>query len=570
MTLTLGLNFGTHDAAAAIVHDGTVVAAIEEERLNRIKNTKVFPEQAIRACLDLAGAHPQDLDQAALFVDPKLHLLLAPSNLRYGTPASIGSLLSDLDKYRTRRRLHDTVRRSGLLSNRLPLMPVPHHRAHAASAYLTSPFDDALVVTLDGRGEYETAAIYDGSNGRMTRRHHILYPHSFGYLYSALTRYLGFRPQSDEYKVMGLAAYGGPRYFDQIQRLARFDPRAGRLHLGLRYFDHHRRPSTRRSLFSPALVELLGPPRHAEDEITDRHRDIARALQHLLEQLVGSYLAFAQHLVPKRSLCLAGGVALNCVANATVIASGRFDRIFIQPAAGDAGTSIGAALATAASPVRLPLRHAFLGPSYDEGTIRSALSSIPVDRYRVRRTAEPHREAAQLLRAEKVIGWFQGRMEFGPRALGARSILASPQHATTAVRINAMIKQREAFRPFAPAVLAEHADDFFALPSAGALVYPYMLATGTVRQHQRDRLPAVVHVDGSARVQTVHRDTNPLVWNVIDAYRQLSGLPVVLNTSFNGADEPIVCTPSDAVATFLRCGLDALVIGPFVIEESTR
>ncbi|MGW3183208.1 carbamoyltransferase family protein [Kitasatospora sp. NPDC001119] len=570
MTLTLGLNFGTHDAAAAIVHDGTVVAAVEEERLNRIKNTKVFPEQAIRACLSLTGTHPRDLDQAALFVDPKLHLLLAPSNLRYGTPASIGSLLSDLDKYRTRRRLHDTVRRSSLLPDRLPLMPVPHHHAHAASAYLPSPFDDALVVTLDGRGEYETAAIYDGSNGRMTRRHHILYPHSFGYLYSALTRYLGFRPQSDEYKVMGLAAYGGPRYLDRIQRLARFDQRTGRLHLDLRYFDHHRRPSARRSLFGPALVELLGPPRRAEDEITDRHRDIARALQHLLEQLVGSYLAFAQCLVPKRSLCLAGGVALNCVANATVIASGRFDRIFIQPAAGDAGTSIGAALAAAASPVRHPLRHAFLGPSYDEGTIRSALSGIPAGRYRVRRTAEPHRDAARLLRAEKVIGWFQGRMEFGPRALGARSILASPQHATTAARINSMIKQREAFRPFAPAVLAERADDFFALPSAGALVYPYMLATAAVHRHQRARLPAVVHVDGSARVQTVHRDTNPLLWNVIDAYSQLSGLPVVLNTSFNGADEPIVCTPSDAVATFLRCGLDALVVGPFVVEESTR
>ncbi|MFI9360720.1 carbamoyltransferase [Kitasatospora sp. NPDC053057] len=570
MTLTLGLNFGSHDAAAAIVHNGTVVAAVEEERLNRIKNTKVFPEQAIWACLDLAGAHPQDLDQAALFVDPKLHLLLAPSNLRYGTPASIGSLLSDLDKYRTRRRLPKVVRRSGLLPGDLPLMPVPHHRAHAASAYLTSPFDDALVVTLDGRGEYETAAIYDGTDGRMTRRHHIVYPHSFGYLYSALTRYLGFRPQSDEYKVMGLAAYGGPRYFDRIRRLAWFAQRTGRLHLNLRYFDHHRRPSTQRNLYSPALVELLGPPRSPEDAITDRHRDIARALQHLLEQLVGSYLVFAQRLVPRRSLCLAGGVALNCVANATVIASGRFDRIFIQPAAGDAGTSIGAALAASAGPVRRPLRHAFLGPSYDEETIRSALSGIPADRYRVRRTAEPHREAARLLREEKVIGWFQGRMEFGPRALGARSILASPQHATTASRINAMIKQREAFRPFAPAVLAEHADGFFALQSAGALVYPYMLATSTVRQHQRDRLPAVVHVDGSARVQTVHRDTNPLLWNVIDAYHQLSGLPVLLNTSFNGVDEPIVCTPSDAVSTFLRCDLDALVAGPYVIEETAR
>jgi carbamoyltransferase len=453
LTLTLGLNFGTHDAAAAIVHDGTVIAAVEEERLNRIKNTKVFPERAIRACLELAGAQALDLDRAALFVDPKLHLLLAPANLRYGTPASIGSLLSDLDKYRKRRQLPQVVRRSGLLPGHVPVVPVPHHRAHAASAYLTSPFEDALVVTLDGRGEYETAAIYDGAGGRLIRRHHIAYPHSFGYLYSALTRFLGFRPQSDEYKVMGLAAYGGPRYLEPIQRLAWHDQSTGRLHLNLRYFDHHRRPSAHRNLYSPALVELLGPPRSPEDPITDRHQDLAYALQHLLEQLVGSYLAFAQRLVPRRSLCLAGGVALNCVVNAKVIASGRFDRIFVQPAAGDAGTSIGAALAAEVSPERHALQHAFLGPGYDAESVRSALNGVPADRYRIRYAAHPHREAARLLKEEKVIGWFQGRMEFGPRALGARSILASPQQATTAVRINAMIKHREAFRPFAPAVL---------------------------------------------------------------------------------------------------------------------
>ncbi|MEV6973435.1 carbamoyltransferase C-terminal domain-containing protein [Kitasatospora sp. NPDC093806] len=569
MTLTLGLNFGTHDAAAAIVHNGTVVAAIEEERLNRIKNTKAFPEHSIRACLDLTGAHAKDLDQVALFVDPKLHLLLAPANLRFGTVASIGSLLSDLGKYRKRRRLPGMIRRSGLLPADLPVIPVPHHRAHAASSYLVSPFEDALVVTLDGRGEYETAAVFDGIGGRLTRHHHITYPHSFGYLYSALTRYLGFRPQTDEYKVMGLAAYGDTSYSERLDRLARFDAAAGRLRLDLRYFDHHRRPSARRTLYSPALVSLLGPPRQPGEEITDRHRDIAHALQRLLERLVGAYLGHAQSLVPRRTLCLAGGVALNCVANATVIGSGRFDQVFIQPAAGDAGTSVGAALSVCDPKHRVPLANAFLGPAYSDSVIETALSKLPAGRYRVRATISPHQEAAAMLSAGNVIGWFQGRMEFGPRALGARSILASPCSAATAVRINAMIKQREAFRPFAPAVLAEHATGYFDLAEAGALVYPYMLATSSVRPHRRDEIPAVVHIDGSARVQTVHRDTNPDLWRLIDAFRQQSGVPIVLNTSFNGADEPIVCTPDDAVATFVRCGLDGLVIGRFVATPSS-
>ncbi|MFG2909903.1 carbamoyltransferase [Kitasatospora sp. NPDC048286] len=564
MTLTLGLNFGTHDAAAAIVHNGTVAAAVEEERLTRVKNTKVFPERAIQACLDLAGARADDLDQVALFVDPKLHLLLAPSNLRHGTPASVGSLLSDLDKYRKRRRLPATIRSSGLLPKNLPLVTVPHHRAHAASAYHVSPFDDALVVTLDGRGEYETAAIFDGVDGKLIRRHHITYPHSFGYLYSALTRYLGFRPQSDEYKVMGLAAYGSGTYIERLARLAHFDADSGRLRLDLRYFDHHRTPSARRTLYSPALVDLLGPPRNPGSEITDRHRDIAHALQHVHEQLVGAYIAHAQRLVPHRMLCLAGGVTLNCVANTAIINSGRFDNVFIQPAAGDAGTSIGAALIAGASKERRPLRDAFLGPEFSTRAIEKALGDLPAGRYEVRRTTDPHQEAARLLNAEQVIGWFQGRMEFGPRALGARSILASPRSAQTAVRINAMIKQREAFRPFAPAVLAEHAHKYFDLSAAGVLVYPYMLATALVHPHRREEVPAIVHTDGSARVQTVKQDTNPDLWKVIQEYRRLCGLPVLLNTSFNRADEPIVCTPDDAVNTFMRCGLDGLVIGPLV------
>lgn len=567
----LGLNFGTHDAAAAIVHDGRVIAAVEEERLSRVKHTKAFPSHAIAYCLAEAGLSADDLEQVALFIDPKLQLLLAPANLWRGFPASFGSLASDLDKYRKRRRLPHTIRTSGLFRPGVRVVPVPHHRAHAASAYLTSPFDDALVVTLDGRGEYETACVYDGRGGRLQARHHIVYPHSFGYLYSMLTRFLGFRPQRDEYKVMGLAAYGTPSLVSQITQLAHFDDRTGRLRLNLGYFDHHRRPSAARALYSPRLIELLGHPRQPEDDITDRHRDIAFATQDLLERLVSAFLAYAQRLVPRRNLCLAGGIALNCVANRTLIDSGHFDSVYVQPAAGDAGTSIGAALlagATHGSGQRTSLPHAFLGPEHSESEIARELAPLTERGYRIERPVDPQEAAAALLQEGMVIGWFQGRAEFGPRALGARSILAPAADAAMVERINALIKRREMFRPLAPAVLAEYATDYFTIHPAGEHVYPFMLATAAVRPDKRGMIPAVVHVDGSARVQTVSRTANPRFWSLIEAYRRRSGRPIVLNTSFNEADEPIVCSPRDAVRTFVACGLDALVIGNHIVTPN--
>ncbi len=453
----LGLNFGTHDAAAAVVHEGRVIAAVEEERLTRVKHTKAFPSDAITYCLAEAGLTAGDVEQVALFVDPKLQVLLAPANLWHGFPAALGSLASDLDKYRKRRRLPRAIRAGGVLRPGVRVTPVPHHHAHAASAYLTSPFDDALVVTLDGRGEYETACVYDGYDGRLHPRHRIVYPHSFGYLYSMLTRFLGFRPQRDEYKVMGLAAYGTSSLVGRVAQLARLDDATGRLRLDLRYFDHHRRPSAAHNLYSPRLIELLGQPRRPGEDITDRHRDIAYAAQHLLDRLVGAFLAHAQRLVPRRDLCLAGGVALNCAANRTVIASNRFDRVYVQPAAGDAGTSIGAALLTSAegrSAHRVSLDHAFLGPEYSDLDIAPEVTPLAKRGYQVETVNHPQDEAARLLQQGMVIGWFQGRAEFGPRALGSRSILAPATDAAVVDRINALIKRREMFRPLAPAVLA--------------------------------------------------------------------------------------------------------------------
>lgn len=570
--LILGLNFGTHDAAAAIVQDGMVIAAAEEERFTREKQTKKFPEQAIAYCLDEAGASTRDIDAIAFFVNPRLQLLMPLGNLCQAFPASLGSLRSDLSKYSGRRNALTEIRdRMGLIADDPKIVPVRHHTAHAASAYLMSPFEDATVITLDGRGEYETACIYEGRGGRLARRHGTLYPHSVGYLYSMVTRYLGFRPQLDEYKVMGLAAHGGPRFLERFRDLASFDETSGRFQLNLTYFDHHRRPSSGRDLFSRHMVTEFGPPREPGAPIDDRHRDLAFALQRLTEQLVVQYATFARRITPSRSLCMAGGVALNAVANQSVIESGLFDEVFIQPAANDAGTSLGAALyASQKLPnlsTQVPSHPAYLGPIYRQGDLDAAVKTTLPPGFTVAHTDDPPETAAQLLAQDHVIGWFQGRCEFGPRALGNRSILASPMNAANTTRVNALIKRREEFRPLAPAVTEEDATDYFQLHPAGRSVYPYMLVTVTVRPERASQIPAVVHADGTARIQTVARDANPAFWSLLKSLKERTGIPVVLNTSFNGPDEPIVCTPEDAIRTFVACGLDALVIGNSVIRK---
>jgi carbamoyltransferase len=574
--VVLGLNFGTHDAAAALVCGGTAIAAAGEERFTRDKQTKKFPAQAIAYCLDEAGITARDISHVAFFVDPRLQLLLPLANLSQAFPASLGSLGSDLAKYGGRRAAFGAIGGWVGSTSDARVVPVRHHLAHAASAYLASPFREATVVTLDGRGEYETACVFQGRNGSLTRRHSVLYPHSVGYLYSMMTRYLGFRPQRDEYKVMGLAAHGGPRLLGRVRDLATFDDATGRLRLNLSYFDHHRRPSPRRNLFSARLTETFGPPREPGAPIGDRHRDLAFAVQRLTEELVVRYVAFARRIAPGRALCMAGGVALNAVANRAVIESDLFDEVFIQPAAGDAGTSLGAALwvsgKVAGSPAVSPLKchPAFLGPAYSQDEIDAAVRAELAVGATTATSDDPAEAAARLLAADKVTGWFQGRCEFGPRALGNRSILANPGNPANNARVNALIKRREEFRPLAPAVTEEAAGHYFRLHPAGRAVYPYMLATAAVRPERTQQIPAVVHADGSARLQVVSRRQAPAFWSLIRAVGDLTGVPVVLNTSLNGPDEPIACSPADAVRAFTACGLDALVIGNTVIQQGSR
>ena len=438
--VVLGVNFGTHDSAAAVVYDGTVLAAAEEERFTRQKHTKAFPTAAIDFCLHTAGVRPSDLASVAFFIDPRLQRMLPLVNSWAAFPGSLGSLRSDLDKSARGRTQLQLLRSHPGLQGAPAAIPVHHHRAHAASAYLTSDFDDAVVVTFDGRGEYETACIFEGRGGQLRKRHATLYPHSVGYFYSMLTRYLGFRPQHDEYKIMGLAGYGDDSLVASVRQLVSFDPGRGRIRLNLRYFDHHRRPSPARQLYSDALVQLLGPPREPESPLTDRHRAVAFAAQRVLEEVVLGYLRFARRLVGLRTLCLAGGVALNGVANRLVLESGEFDEVFVQPAAGDAGTSIGAALLRGrdlGTTTRTAMRNAFLGPDHPEVAITESLASLRSQEHHVERTSDPAAAAARLLAQDAIIGWFQGRAEFGPRALGARSILSAAGDAGVGLRINA-------------------------------------------------------------------------------------------------------------------------------------
>lgn len=564
----LGVNFGTHDSAASLIVDGRVVAAAEEERFSRIKQTKAFPERAVQWCLEVSGMRVADVDRIAYFVDPRLQLLLPVMNLRHAFPQSLGSLGSDFAKFLQRRMsLRETQSRLVPVT----VVPLRHHTAHAASALFAAPFDDATVVTLDGRGEYETTCVFDGRKGRLHRKHSVTYPHSIGYFYSMLTRYLGFRPQRDEYKIMGLAAHGGPDLLPAMRRLLTVDPNEGTVRLDLRYFDHHRRPSARRRLFSDQMIASFGPPR-IDEELDDRHRAIAFAAQAVLEEAVLGYVSFARKITLNPRLCMAGGVALNARANQKVIESGWFEDVFIQPAASDAGTSLGGAWLASAPPA--PTSSAYstlLGPEFSDVEIESALAearasgALPRSEFAVARVDDRYRQVARLLAAGGVIGWFQGRMEFGPRALGSRSVLASPVDPGMTARVNALIKQREEFRPLAPVVLAEEASNYFDLHEAGYKVYPYMLATARAKPSHAARIPAAIHVDGTARLQLADEETYPELHRLLVEFKRVTEIPVLINTSFNGPDEPIVCTPADAIRSFLRIKLDALVLGDYLV-----
>src|SRR5579884_172755 len=570
---TLGINAAYHDSAACLVRDGQVIAAAEEERFTRIKHGKrpipfstyELPFHAINYCLQEGGISLVDVEHIAYGYDP--YILLAhdrsstvltlplepsahpvpPGWESVWDPLFVSSMINAPRHLAGGVPHHLQERFRGFRANGpYHWHFVEHHTAHAASAFLPSPFERAAILTLDGRGERATTSYSVGDGTSLVRLGQVNFPHSLGLLYEQVTGYLGFLHSSDEYKVMALASFGRPRYVRDFREIVQ---------LGM---------NGQYTIVAPHLEERFGPPRLKSEPLEERHYDIAHSLQVVLEETALELARWLHEQTGAENLCLAGGVALNCVMNARLRDEGPFKRVWVQPAAGDAGTALGAALWVDAceregQERRYQMDHAFLGPAFDDAEIETFLRWAKLPYRRLHDVAD---ETAALLVQDKVVGWFQGRMEFGPRALGGRSILASPLHAEMQTRLNE-IKDREDFRPVAPVVLEEEAASWF----VGAAASPFMLFVYNIRPDKAALIPAVRHVDGTARVQTINRAQHPRYYNVLKAFQRRTGVPVLVNTSFNTRGEPIVCTPRDALECFWTAPLDALVIGSFLLEK---
>jgi carbamoyltransferase len=560
--LTLGINYSQmHDSSACIVRDGELLFAVAEERLSRVKHDAGFPRLAIQACLDFAGVPAAQLDEVC-FGWPHAGAAFRHDLRCFATgkmPANylnvLNSTLHFLSMWHQRSGAKRFTQQFGRVKARMRF--VDHHRAHAISAYAYSGFVESAVVVMDGRGASEATSIWHGHDGRLDHVLTIPFPDSVGHFYSEFTAYLGFQRNSDEWKVMGLAPYGKPG----VDLSAFIDPQGPQGHP---YRAHTKRLFSSSSRSFAGIAELLGPPRVPESEIAERHKNIAYAVQEMCETAMMSVVKMAMQKTGSRNLCMAGGVALNSKANGKIAASGLVDKLFVQPAASDDGVALGAALAPYLDGGgKLPnraMRHAYLGPAFEDEAIESVLRTYKL---RYTRLDDAASSVAELLAHGKIIGWFQGRMEFGPRALGSRSILADPRDPEMTVKVNNAVKFREWWRPFAPSCQKEAAADYLESASDS----PFMILTAQVRPEKRAVIPAVTHVDGSARPQTVEKEVNPLYWRLIDEFGKRTGVPVIMNTSFNLRGEAIVHTPTDAVRTFFSSGMDALCIGSFLVEK---
>jgi carbamoyltransferase len=557
--ITLGINYSQmHDSSACIVRDGELLFAVAEERISRLKHDARFPHLAVHACLQFANVSAKELDEVCFGwqrAGPVYRHDLKMYALGEWPPTYLNVLNSSRHfASMWHQNSGAKVFERGFGPGKARMRFVDHHLAHAISAYGLSGFDESAIVIMDGRGAWEATSIWHGRNGRIEHILTIPFPNSIGAFYSAFTEYLGFVPNSDEWKVMGLAPYGRPG----VNLDPFIDPEAA----PYRVFAKRLNGGGNSGL--SGISAELGPTRGAESEIDDRHKNIAYAVQDYSERAILNVVRTALAKTKSRNLCLAGGVALNSKANGKILASGIVDRIFVQPAASDDGVALGAALAShldnGGCLAQRSMRHAYLGPAFDDSAIESALHTFKL---RYTRINDPAVAAADRLAAGKILGWFQGRMEFGPRALGSRSILADPRDPDMTGKMNNAVKFREWWRPFAPSMKREVAAEFL----ESATDSPFMILTAQVRPEKRSVIPAVTHVDGSARPQTVERDVNPLYWRLLDEFGQRTGVPVLMNTSFNLRGEAIVHTPTDAVRTFFSSGMDALVIGSFLIDK---
>jgi len=555
----LGLSCHYHDAAACLMHDGRVTAAAQEERFVRRKNAADLPLRALNYCLQAGGITALDLDAVVFYEKPFLKLARVLAGHLRSFPHSFGSFRRAMPHWlKDRLSLPLTLREEAGFT--APTLFVKHHLAHAAAAFYPSPFEEAAILTADAVGEWTTAARGAGRGSRIRIADELRFPDSLGLFYTAVTTFLGFEAHEGEGKVMGLAAYGRPTLLDKLRQIVRVRP-DGSFTLDSSYFDFY----GDERMYTPRFTEAFGPERRPDAPLEDRHRDLAASLQALTEEVV---LAMARDLRERTrldNLCLAGGLFLNCVANQRILEESGFKSLFVQPAAGDAGGALGAAAFVSHSlwgrprPGRMD---PYLGPEFTPTRMRRALTNAGLQS---RELPEDQlcRAAAQLVSEGKTVGWLQGRMEIGPRALGNRSILGDPRNPRMKDILNERVKHREGFRPYAPAVLAEAAGEYFHMDAPS----PFMLLAPQVRQEKKAVIPAVTHQDGTARVQTVAEEHNPRFYRLIRAFRDLTGVPVLINTSFNQRGEPVVCSPEEAIAVFQGTQMDALVLGDLVVQR---
>jgi carbamoyltransferase len=588
----LGISCYYHDAAAALLQSGQLVAAAEEERFSRIKHDFGFPAQAIKFCLQTGQIRSEDLDYVVFFEKPfrKLDRILASVLQTY--PQSWKVFRESMISWIVDKMWVASTLQSLLGIDRSKILFSEHHLSHAASAFLCSPYEQSAILTVDGVGDWVTATCGVGKGSDIRRTKHLEFPHSLGLLYSAFTAFLGFEVNEGEYKVMGMAPYGKPRYADKVWKVVRQDS-DGSFSLDMDYFTFHY--STDR-MYSPKLVELFGEPRPREMafftgatgfpkyfgeppanyselcKINEHYADIAASIQLVTEELLLGMARNLQKETGQKKLCIAGGVALNSVANSRILRETDFEEIYIHPAAGDSGAAVGAALwaynSLLGKPRTFCMKHAYWGQSYPDAEIRAFLTESNIQHRYVENDDQLLEQTVERLASAKVVGWYQGRFEWGPRALGNRSILADPRNPEMKDIVNSKIKFREPYRPFAPSVLAERAEKYFELPDA-AHQYParFMLYVTPVKPDQRKILPATTHEDGTARLQTVFRDENPRYYGLIECFENATGVPVVLNTSFNLRGEPIVTTPANAFSTFAKSEMDSLVLGNFIVDK---
>ena len=563
----LGLNAYHGDSSAAVVVDGQLTAALEEERLNRMKHWAGLPVLASDRCLSLSGI--TSVDHIAVSRDPRAHL--GRKVLRAMTrPQHFANTFNRAANSVQITRLQQQLAEAGLRGLEYAKMHfVEHHRAHLASAFFASPFEEAAVISVDGFGDFSSVMWGIGRGNQIQVLGSVHFPHSLGLFYTAFTQFLGFHKYGDEYKMMGLGAYGKPSFTDTVRKVVRSE--GGQVRLNLDYFRHHSEGVEMTweagepqlgAVYSPRFVEEFGTPRVPRSEITQRDMDLAASAQAVLEENYFALLNFIQKQTGQRAVCLAGGVALNCVANGMIFEKTPFQDVYVQPAAHDAGTSIGAALYVwnqiLGKPRTFVMRDVYSGPEYGDAEILRALEETGT-RYHRLTEAELLDRTAREIADGKIVGWHQGRMEFGPRALGNRSILADPRRTDMKDILNSRIKYREPFRPFCPSILRENVAEFFETDYPS----PFMVMAYKIRPEQRERIPAVTHGDGTGRLQTVEKDVNPLYWNLIHRFKELTGIPVLINTSFN-ENEPIVDTPRHAIDCFLRTQMDVLAIGSFL------